>query len=147
MADSAGVVYVVGMGSKRIYRLLDGTFEVWFDVPGVLKNPNGIYVSAGKLLIGEPSQLLTIDLEDKSTKAFSKNTGGIDGIAANGKGGYYISDWSGTVRLVHPDGETEKILNTSGIRVNAADIEYVVDKSLLLVPTFLDNRVMAYKVR
>jgi hypothetical protein len=31
--------------------------------------------------------------------------------------------------------------------VNAADIEYIPSLKLLLVPTFNDNRVMAYEVK
>jgi hypothetical protein len=41
----------------------------------------------------------------------------------------------------------ELLLNTSTEKINAADIKYIPANHLLLVPTFLDNRVMAYEIK
>jgi hypothetical protein len=38
------------------------------------------------------------------------------------------------------------IFDTTNDKINAADIDYIPEKQLLLVPTFLDNRAMAYKL-
>jgi hypothetical protein len=75
-----------------------------------------------------------------------EETGGIDGLEATGDGRYVFSDWSGNIFLVGRDKSIEKILGTAEAKINAADIEYIPSKNLLLVPTFFDNRVMAYEL-
>ena len=73
--------------------------------------------------------------------------GGIDGVESNGKGAWIISDWSGKISWVSPNGSVLTLLDTRDEKINAADIEYVVELGLLLVPTFFDNRVMAYSMQ
>ncbi|MBS3808435.1 MAG: hypothetical protein KGY60_13095, partial [Bacteroidales bacterium] len=74
------------------------------------------------------------------------NTGGIDGLEFV-KDGYYIkSDWTGHIHLLHPEKEKQLILDTTDEDINAADIEFVPGTSMLYVPTFHDNRVMAYEL-
>ena len=38
------------------------------------------------------------------------------------------------------------LIDTTASKINSADLEYVQSRRLLLIPTFFDNRVMAYKV-
>jgi len=54
-----------------------------------------------------------------------------------------------TVADPHPSretGESETLLDTSDTLTNAADIDFVPEKGLLLVPTFFGNRLAAYRV-
>jgi hypothetical protein len=69
-----------------------------------------------------------------------------DGIEAFGDGGYLVSSWNGKVTYVGPDGTTKVIINTTADTVSAADIEYIPEKKLLLVPTFFKNKVVAYEL-
>jgi hypothetical protein len=39
-----------------------------------------------------------------------------------------------------------KLLDTSEVEINTADIDYVPGKNMVLVPTFFTNRVDAYKL-
>jgi len=68
-------------------------------------------------------------------------------VEADGKGGYLISDWSGRTDYVTAKGDVHMLLNTAEQKVNAADIEYIPEKQLLLIPTFFDNRVVAYELK
>jgi hypothetical protein len=52
----------------------------------------------------------------------------------------------GKIQLVSTENDPVVLSNTSNTGVNAADIEYIRDRNLLLVPTFSDNRVVAYEV-
>ena len=51
------------------------------------------------------------------------------------------------MHYVDPDNNrSQKLLDTKDQKINAADIGYIESQELLLVPTFFDNRVVAYKV-
>ncbi len=140
-----GTVYISGMASNTIYRFQDSIVTAWLS-DEKLNNPNGLIVEAGELLVGSKNALLSIDLSDKSFMPFIKNTGGIDGLKEVGKGFFIITDWSGIAYFIHPDFPRKKILDTTPNRINAADIEYISSKKLLFIPTFFDNRVVAYDV-
>jgi len=71
---------------------------------------------------------------------------GIDGLKPDGKGNYIISDWQGKVQLVNTEKKPEVLLNTTKAGINAADIEFIIDQKLLLIPTFGANCVVAYRV-
>ncbi len=143
--DKSGNVYVSDMSTNKIYCLMNGRLEVWLGTDD-LQRPNGLFVEKTKLLVGNSGYILSVDLKTKKTKKYIENTGSIDGLVPNGKGSYLISDWAQNVYLVHPQKEKIKILSTGSENVNAADIEYIPEKKLLLVPTFFDNSVIAYKI-
>jgi len=42
-------------------------------------------------------------------------------------------------------GEKTRILDTSVPNINCADIEFIPEKNLIVIPTFLDNRLVAYR--
>lgn len=141
--DSSGNVYISDTNTKRIYRISEGLIDVWLE-SDLLDNANGLYVEDGSLLIGTAGSMLKADLLTKEISVYIKDTGGIDGIAPDGLGNYLISDWTGNIHLVNPNKEKIKLLDSTPQKINAADIFYVISKKMLLVPTFFDNRVMAY---
>jgi sugar lactone lactonase YvrE len=142
--DKDGAVYISDMMSTRIYRIFQEKAETWLD-DKVLTDPNGLFVENDKLMIG-CEKIVIASLKDKKMTVWLDKTGGIDGLEATGDGQYIFSDWSGNVYLVDKDQKIEKILDTTPIGMNAADIEFIPEKRLLLVPTFGDNRVVAYQL-
>jgi hypothetical protein len=143
--DKDGAVYVSDMMSTRIYRIFQDKAETWLD-DKTLTSPNGLFVDNDQLLIG-CEQIVKANLKDKTPVIWLDKTGGIDGLEGVGDGRYIFSDWQGNVYLVGTDRKIEKILDTTAAGINAADIEYIPSKHLLLVPTFGDNRVMAYELK
>ena len=143
--DQQGAVYISDMKSTRIYRIYEDKTEIWLDDP-ILTGPNGLYVEENQLLIG-CNKIVSVGLEDKKVTVWLDNTGNIDGLEGAGDGRYLFSDWQGSVYLVGTDKKIEKILDSSAAGINAADIEYIPSLKLLLVPTFNDNRVMAYELK
>lgn len=144
--DSQGNVYVSDMNGKAIYVIRGGSFEVLVKsdkVTGV----NGLFVVDGNLLAGLQDRIVSINLRTKEIKDCILNTGGIDGLVPDGNGNYLISDWLGNIHQVSTGKEKEKLLDTTPANIYAADIDYVPSKKLLLVPTFSDNRVVAYELR
>jgi hypothetical protein len=57
-----------------------------------------------------------------------------------------VSDWNGQVFHVRADGTKEQLLDTREQKINAADLDYVARKKLLIVPTFYKNSLVAYHV-
>jgi hypothetical protein len=51
------------------------------------------------------------------------------------------------VNLVSAQGKVEKLLDTKEAKINAADLEYIPGKNLLLVPTFFVNTITAYSIK
>jgi len=144
--DASGNVYISDMISSKIYRIANGLKQVWMEDPALV-SPNGLYVEGEELLVGCDNKILRIEIKFKRINEWISETGGIDGLKAIGQGQYLFSDWQGSVYLVNADKTIEKILDTSASGINAADIEYIPATRLLLVPTFNDNRVVAYELK
>jgi sugar lactone lactonase YvrE len=144
--DKSGNVYISDMVANRIYRLKNGSVDIWLE-SDELNGPNGLFVENNYLLVGIKGSVLKIGLNDKKVSAYISDTGGIDGIVPDGSGNYLISDWKGNIHLINPKKEKIKLLDTTPINMNAADIDFIIEKKLLLIPTFSDNRVTAYSVK
>ena len=143
-----GTVYVSDSRNDKIYRLKDGKWEVWMEGEQ-LNKPNGVLaVGKDKLMIGSTKigALRSVDLATKTMKTIADGMANTDGIVPEGKGNYFVSDWNGQVFHVTADGTKEQLLDTSEQKINAADIEYVEKKKLLIVPTFFKNKLVAYRV-
>lgn len=147
--DSSGNVYVTDMSSENsvIYKLSQGKMTVWMKGREI-SNPNGLYMEEKRLLVGNSGDgsIKAINLADKKISTIARVGSGIDGLRSDGKGNYFISDWKGKTSLVTASGEAIVLIDTTASKINSADLEYIKSKKLLLIPTFFDNRVVAYKV-
>lgn len=143
--DTDGTVYVSDMVANVVYRLKDDQFGVWLD-DDQLQSCNGLFMQGSDLLIGVSGSVLKVDRESKEITTYIADTGGIDGLVTVGDGHFIVSDWQGRVHLIHTKKEKKLLLDTTPENINAADIEFIVKDRLLLVPTFFDNRVVAYKL-
>jgi sugar lactone lactonase YvrE len=148
--DASGNVYVTDMSSQNsvIYKLTQGEMTVWLK-GSEISNPNGLYMEEKRLVVGNSGDgsLKAINLSDKKITTLTKVGSGIDGLRSDGKGNYFISDWKGKTSLVTASGQVIVLIDTTSSKINSADLEYIKAKGLLLIPTFFDNRVMAYKVK
>ncbi|MFW5944337.1 MAG: gluconolaconase [Bacteroidota bacterium] len=144
--NEAGAVFASDMRGNKIYRLKNGSVEVWLE-SDKLESPNGLFAKQDHLLIGINGAVLRADYETTELEEFISNTGGIDGLEEVGDGYYIKSDWAGHVHLLHPDQEKILILDTTDDNINAADIDFIPETNMLYVPTFNDNRVMAYELK
>ncbi|AUD02558.1 SMP-30/gluconolactonase/LRE family protein [Spirosoma pollinicola] len=143
-----GTVYVSDNQNDKIYRLKDDKWEVWMEGEQ-LNKPNGVLaVGKDKLMVGSTKigALRSVDLATKTMTTLADGMAATDGIAAEGKGNYFVSDWNGQVFHVNADGSKEQLLDTREQKINAADLDYVARKKLLIVPTFYKNSLVAYRV-
>ena len=142
-----GTVYVSDSRFDKIYRLQDGKWEVWMEGEQ-LNKPNGVLaVGKDKLMIGSTKigALRSVDLATKTMTTIADGMANTDGIVPEGKGNYFVSDWNGQVFHVSADGTKQQLLDTREQKINAADIDYIAKKKLLVVPTFFKNKLVAYR--
>jgi len=71
----------------------------------------------------------------------------MDGIAALGNGNYLISDFNGKIYRVNDRGEMQLLLNATAPGMFCAAFEYIPENHLLVVPTYTDNRVIAFELK
>lgn len=146
--DRNGIVYVSDTGANCIYRLARGKVGIW-STAKELESPNGMLLINDKIYAGIKGGILGISIKDKSisTEISGAYTGGTDGLKPAGNNTFIISDWAGKVRLVGKDIKPIVLSDTTGQKINAADLELIPDKKMVLIPTFFDNRVMAYELK
>ncbi len=144
--DAQGNVYVSDSEKKTIHLIRQGKVELLVE-SDKLEGINGLYFFEGNLLAGVKDRIVSINVRTKEIKDYILDTGNIDGLVPDGRGGFIISDWKGKMQLVSLNAKKEKLSDTSSDGINAADIEYIISKKLLLVPTFSANTVVAYELK
>jgi len=148
-ADSSGNIYVTDMSKENsvIYKMSRGKMNVWMKGPEI-SSPNGLSMEKDRLIVGNTGDgsLKAIQLVDGKITTLAKIGFGIDGLRPDGKGNFFTSDWHGKTFLVRASGKVELLLDTTAAGVNSADLEFVRSRNLLLIPTFFDNKVLAYRV-
>jgi sugar lactone lactonase YvrE len=148
--DEEGSVYVSDSSSlnSAIYRLKGEKISLWLR-GSEISRPNGLYAEKARLIVGNSGdgKLKAVGWGNKAIKTIAVTGSGIDGIAADGEGNYFISDWTGATSLVTPSGHVVELVNTTPSGINSADITYNKKDNLLIIPTFFDNRLMAYEVQ
>ncbi len=92
------------------------------------------------------SEVRNINLETGEYEVIARGIG-VDGIEYTGIDDYYImSEWGGRIYVVGND-TLQKVLDTQEQKINSADIAYDMKNRHVFVPTFFDNRVVAYELK
>ncbi len=141
--DETGKVYISDTGNGNIHLLENGQVSVWLNVPAGV---NGLLAEGNNMeMVSFSSGVFSRIDSNKQTTMLSDSIDNGDGIEAVGDGGYLISSWNGMVNYVSADFKNNLLLDTRKDSVSAADIEFIAEKKLLLVPTFFKNKVVAYE--
>lgn len=153
-----GSVFVSDMAASAICRHRNGRTTLFAEGED-LEHPNGLLVHNGKLIIGgwgrglqddfttlTPGRLLSIDLRTGRQKVITqKPTGNLDGIEADGKGGFLVSDWiAGKVFRVSKSGGVKVIME---FPKGAADLAFLTDRQWLILPEMLENKLTAFQLK
>jgi len=142
-----GSIYISDTDANIIYRYSNGIISEWLKEG--LNGPNGLLYDDNRLLVASQgsNDFATVDLETKTRKVVTEGVNHGDGIAFTGTEGYYlVSDWGGEVFIINPDFSKVSVLNTKEQEVNSADIDYMPEMKMLLVPTFYKNCIVAYRL-
>jgi len=156
-ADNAGRVFVSDMFTDTIWKLEDGTFEAWLQ-DSALDNPNGLLAVGDKLLVAArgrksetsegplPNSIKVVDIATMEISPFGSGEpiGNLDGIVADGQGGYIVSDWrAGALFHVSPSGASEMILD---VDQGSADIGIIESEGIVMVPMMVNGSLAAYRL-
>ena len=150
--DDQGTIYIsdtrtMDWAESRIYRFRDGQFDI-FANEGISR-ANGLWIHDGWLIVGSSGDgfLKKVDLSTgRVERIISLGWGVIDGIRVDPEGNYLVSHWEGQLYRISPDGRVVELLDALPEGWNTADFEYLPDEGLILIPTFLDNRVRAVRI-
>ena len=156
-ASNSGEIFVSDMMMNRIHALKDGKFSIWLETPDLL-SPNGLHVEEGSLVVGAwgvrtegfstetPGHLLRIMFLDKSISNIGDGSplGNLDGVEAGLDGDYYVTDWMvGKFYHVDKNGNADLMLT---LEKGTADLEFIKEKNLIVLPMMLSNKLLAYKL-
>ncbi len=159
-ADKYGNVYVGDTYNDTIYRLNQfGQLPAWFYSPGLA--PNGIHIDdeEGNLIVGSwgavmegwgtpelKGSLKSINIHTKTIKNLGKKPiGNLDGIESDGKGAYFVTDWTGAkLYRIKKNGKFKVVAE---VGKGAADHEVILDKNLVIIPIMAEGKVIALKVK
>ncbi|PKQ65755.1 hypothetical protein BZG02_01745 [Labilibaculum filiforme] len=140
-----GTIYVSDARASSIYRLKNGKFDIWLkDVQ--LERINGLTFKDDFLCAGVLNKILKIETDTKLINTLVDNTGSIDGLLNTDENTWIISDWIGNVQIIE-SGKIKKLLSSAEQQINAADLGYIPEQKIILVPTFHNNRVTAYRLK
>jgi DNA-binding beta-propeller fold protein YncE len=138
-----GMIFVSDTRTAKIHVLNEGKFVVWMEGQP-FETPNGLMAEKGKLLVGDKN-IYEVDIQTKKTTMLIKDAGGVDGLEKNNAGDFVFSNWPGRI-FIHKNGQTIKLLDTTEQELKTADLDYDLKHDLVLVPTFFDNKIVAYKI-
>lgn len=145
--DSQGNLYVSDSDNNNIFLISNGVVSNWLSEG--LNSPNGVLVDGERLLLASmgSEDFAVIDLSTKELTVLTEDISKGDGIAKVSIPGHFlVTDWFGQVFMIYPDGSKVILLDTREAEIGAADIDYIPEKNLLLVPTFAKHHVAAYKL-
>lgn len=153
-AGPDGAVYISDTATQTIHRLKNGRFRIWLK-DDRLNGPNGLLVQGHRLLVastgprGNPppkAQLLAVSMKDKSITSVTgdRPVGNLDGLEADGKKGWFVTDWpAGKLLFVSRSGTVRELLS---LEQGTADFEYIPAKQLIIIPCMLSGRLVAYRL-
>ena len=145
-SDKSGNIFVSDCKGNKIYKLENNHVDIWSENP-VLKGVNGLYCAEQNLFVLNMGTgiIYKVDYQTKEFSEFSSGIKNCDGIVPDGENGFFVSGaWQGECYHINSSGEKSLILNLGEEKTIVADIDYVPEKQMLLVPT-LHKTLMAYK--
>lgn len=136
-------VYFSDSRTGKVHKLENGKVTM---VTEGMDGINGLaFNDRGEMFILDGKGLRQYGMQDKNSKFVNEVVTGGDGLFIIDDNTYLASRWKGEVYLIK-DGKETLLLDTQGESSNTADIDYIRDENLLLVPTFMKNKVVAYKL-
>ena len=148
ITTSKEAVYISGSNSDAIYKLANNEItQIAQDslgrLNGLLHQKEGIYYATFA------THNFGVYNETNNTfKTLTTDIGLGDGIVRLENNDFIVSSWKGELFYINSeDWSKTQLLDTRAKNSNAADIAYIPTTQTLLVPTFFNNRVVAYKVK
>ena len=144
--DRSGNLYISDTPAGIVYRYSRGKLEPWLEN---LSRPNALLCERNRLLVGQNEKLIAVDLKSRTVQVLARFELGsnIDGLEADGSGGYLAGDHNGKLFRISNQGERTLLLDTSTPGEKIADFAFIPKLKLLLIPTFDTNSLSAYSLK
>jgi len=143
VATDGSKVYVSDTQTGKVYVLDNGNIST---VAEGRDGANGLACDKnGQLYILDKNGLSKYNVANKQNQFINQAVTGGDGLVIIDDSTYLASRWQGEIYLIR-NGKEQLLLDTKADSSNTADINYIPAEKLVLVPTFLKNRVVAYKL-
>jgi len=137
-----GKVYFTDMNTGKVHMLDGGEVST---ISEGHESINGIAVADDGTIYGlDASGLIKWNADGTTSIVNSEVTGG-DGLVILGDGNFIASRWMGEIWFVTEGGQT-LMLDTKAEESNTADIGFIPEENLVLVPTFFKNKVAMYQI-
>lgn len=142
-ADTDGQrVYFSDMRANKILYLENGAIQTFAENQ---PNINGLRVGADKTLYGLDAEGLKKYNTDGSFSIINSVVTGGDGLIVIDSDTFLASRWKGEIYLIQ-EGKETLLLDTTGEESNTADIGFIPEDNIVVVPTFFKNKVTAYQL-
>lgn len=142
--DKQGNIYVTEMEEHMVLMVGKDSLEIFVE-SNQISGVNGICDFKKEVILGSNGNLIGINKKTKAIRILAEKTGYLDGIVVVDNV-IITSDFLGKVQLIEQGNPIEVLINTVSEKINAADLGWINSKKLLLVPTFSNNKIIAYKL-
>jgi DNA-binding beta-propeller fold protein YncE len=142
VTSNSGNVYFSDMHTNKVHVLKNDVISTLLEDPR-LSTTNGLFYYKDELYIGTNGIIFKFNIENNTLYPFIEDTDPVDGLVHYENEAFLFSNWKGKVFLGWTD-SIITLIDKEAQGINAADIEFVKNKNMLLIPTFSDNRVVAY---
>lgn len=141
VATDGSKVFFTDTYSNKLHVLENDSVRTLGDFESI----NGVEVRNNKLFVLDKAGFHEYSLEEQKPTTLNKVVTGGDGLVALDDSTYLASRWQGEIYLIM-NGQEHLMLDTKEEGSNTADIGYIPQDSLVLVPTFMKNKIVAYKL-
>jgi hypothetical protein len=143
--DKDGKIFTTDTDDNKIYTLENGVFNILID--SGLQLPNGLLIEEDRLILASmgSNDVVSFTLNNMSKETIADSIGRGDGLVALSNDHYLVSDWAGELFFIGNHKRTS-VLKTAESKINTADIWFIPEKNMLLVPTFNSNTLAAYSL-
>lgn len=144
---SDGRIYSSCSNTSTIYELVDDHLKELSKVEDA--RLNGLYADGSNIyfLLSKSEKFGVYNLESNTSEILTEKIGWGDGIIKLPNGNFITSGWTGELFYINAKNWSRTLLlDTKEEGIHAADIDFIPELDLLLVPTFFSNTVKAYKV-
>lgn len=144
LATDGTTIYFSDSRGNVIYSLdPDGTPSAVVDNSA---GTNGLECHGGSLYALDKEGLKKYTLPGYEAEVLNTDVKGGDGLVILNDSTFIASRWAGEVYYIR-GGESTLLLDTKEGKSNTADIGFIPEKNLVIVPTFMKNEVAAYELK
>src|SRR5699024_3954683 len=140
-ATDGEYIYFSDMRTAKVYRMNQEGYEILAEnIPDI----NGLETYKGVLYGLNKEGLIRFDDQGEYEILTDEVQGG-DGLVIRDENTFIASRWAGQIFYIEED-QVTKIVDTEAEKSNTADIYFIPDQEIILVPTFLKNEIAAYQL-